>query len=79
MDDAILKKHKLSCTYETHVLDYLSGICMLLGACGHGSSSSADADSTQVNIDSLLNQAKAAVDSVQLPADSLHQQVDSGK
>lgn len=54
-------------------------ICMLLGACGHGSSSSADADSTQVNIDSLLNQAKAAVDSVQLPADSLHQQVDSGK
>ncbi|MCL6524767.1 MAG: hypothetical protein K6T34_08900 [Thermoflavifilum sp.] len=50
---------------------------LFLAACGHGSSSSA-ADSTQVNIDSLLNEAKASVDSLQM-VDSLRSTADSAQ
>ncbi|MBX5439371.1 MAG: hypothetical protein IRZ29_07505 [Thermoflavifilum sp.] len=52
---------------------------LLSSACGHAPSSANQADSAEVNIDSLLNQAKAAVDSLPTSVDSLQQKADSGK
>ncbi|SFV35670.1 hypothetical protein [Thermoflavifilum thermophilum] len=56
-------------------------VFLFCAACRHNSSSSsAVADSAEVNIDSLLNQAKAAVDSLPAQeADSLHPHKDSIK